>query len=112
MDSITLIVKRRTSFVGMAMPVRVLVNGMMVGQVKVGGTLQVTIPARNCTLELDMVGNSMSIHPIKGQFPLIVSNCRKGVVTVDFGVKPNPFGVLTSGIWQKLGDMKADIQYI
>lgn len=112
METVTLIVSRRPSFVGMAMPVRVLINGMLIGQVKVGGRLQVNIPVQNCMLELDMVGNNMSHRPIRGSFSLTPAYCIKGVITVDFGVKSNALGILTSGIWQKLGEMQADIKYL
>lgn len=112
METVTLIVSRRPSYVGMAVAVRVLINGMLIGQVKVGGRLQVNIPVQNCMLELDMVGNSYSFRPIRGTFPLTPSYCKKGVITVDFGVKSNALGILTSGIWQKLGDIQADIKYL
>lgn len=112
MDSVTIIITRRASYVGMAMPVKVLINGMLVGQIKVGRSLQVIIPPKDCTLELDMVGNSMNMHPIKASYPLVVSNCTKGVVSIDFGIKSNVLGILTSGIWKKIGDIEADIKYL
>lgn len=112
MESVTIVISRRASFVGMAMPIKVLVNSMQVGQIKVGGQLQVIIPPKDCVLEFDMVGNNMNMRPIRGTFPLTVSKCKKGVITVDLSIKSNTLGILTSGMWQKLGEMKADIKYI
>lgn len=110
--AVSLIISRRTSFVGMAMPVKILINGMAVGQIKVGGKLELSIPPQDCTLELDMVGNNMNLRPIRAQYTLTPSRSAKGVVTVDFGIKANTIGVITSGIWQKLGDFNADIKYL
>lgn len=96
----------------MAMPVKILLNGREIGRVNVGGRLETTIPANDCTLMLDMVGNSMNIHPIRQQIVLSPSQSKKGVITVDFGIKANALGILTSGLCKKIGEIQADVKYL
>lgn len=112
MDTITLIFSRRVGITGMAIPIRVRVNDNEIGKIKVGGRLETSIPVKDCVVDLEMVGSSASFHPIKASFTLRAANCTKGVITVDFGVKANPLGLLTSGIWAKMGDIRADIKYL
>lgn len=112
MEKVKLVVSRKNSFVGYAMPIRVKINGLQIGQVKVGQKLELDVPCQPLNLELDMVGNSMSIHPIKKTFVINPAQSPRGVVMVDFGVKGKMLGILTSGMAGKVGDIEADIKYI
>ncbi|MCM1152704.1 MAG: hypothetical protein NC328_03515 [Muribaculum sp.] len=112
MNKVKLIITRKSSFVGMAVPVKIKINGMLIGQLKVNQKMELDVPPVPINLELDMVGNSMSIHPIKKTIVLNPAQSLRGVVTIDFGVKAKMLNIFTSGLWGKVGEFEETVKYL
>lgn len=112
METIQLNITREKSFVGVAMPYRIIINGEEVGKVRSGGTLSVEIPNVNSTLEVSVVGNAMTFHPVKAYENLVPQYCKKGIINCVIKTKANVLGVLTSGIFQAVGRLELYVNYI
>lgn len=111
MSSILLNVTRRKSFVGCAMPFRIIVDGVEMEKIMNGQTKTVTIPNNASMLKVSLVGNSMAIHEIKEIIKLSPEQCRAGRINCEIKVKANWLGILTGGLIFPVGDLRLSVSY-
>ena len=65
MKTVTLNIKREKAMVGAAMPYRIIFDGKELGKITIGKEISCEISNSQSTLEVSMVGNSLTIHKIK-----------------------------------------------
>lgn len=112
METVRLIIKRKTSYVGLAMPVRIYINRVEIGKLMVGKSIELEIdPVHPTTVRLSMVGNSMNIHRIEEQFVIDPTKAPRKVVNCEFSIKGSALGILSSGFGKAVGEIKTDIKY-
>ena len=87
MNNIKLIISRDKSFVGAAMPYRVIVNGRELCKMKIGDTMSFELPNIQMAIRVSMVGNSMTIHSIEKEMVLFPQYCKTGVVNCKIKTK-------------------------
>lgn len=110
--TVQLHMKRKASYAAAAMPMRIYVNNCEVGKLKIGGTMDITIPAdRPSMIKVSMVGNSMNVHKIEHQEMVYPQNAPSGHIQLEFKVKMNWAGVFTYGLAKPIGDVVYDVKY-
>lgn len=111
MSTITLRVIRKKAFTAMAMPFAVKIDGVKKGTVKNGETMEIEIPNHNCVLQIDMVGNSMTLHKIKKEVVLFPEHCTSGIIECEVNTSYNWLGGFTFGLLQATGKITLNINY-
>lgn len=111
MDTIKLNISRKKSFVGSAMPYRILINGMEVDKIKIGTNVSYELPNAQSTLKVSMVGNTLSFHNIEKEVVLFPQYCKTGIIDCIIRTKLNWLGFLTYGLLQAVGRMDLEIVY-
>lgn len=111
MENIKLNIRRDKSFVGAAMPYRIIINGTKVGKIKIGNNLSFDMPPTQSTLRVSMVGNSLTFHKIEKELVLFPQYCTIGVINCNITTKLNWLGLLSLGIIQAIGRTEIDIEY-
>lgn len=111
MEMIKLNISRDKSFVGAAMPYRIIINGKEMNKIKNGESLSFELPSIQSTLKVSMTGNSMTFHKIEKEVVLFPQYCKTGVINCRIKTKFNWLGCLTFGLFQAVGRMDLDIEY-
>lgn len=111
MKSINLRVHRKKSFVGVAMPYVIKIDGEKKGTVKNGESVEIEIPNHNCVLMIDMVGNSIALHKIRKEVVLFPKHCTSGFIDCEIDTSYNWLGGLTFGLLQAAGKITLNINY-
>lgn len=111
MNTITLRVKRKKAFTGMAMPYAIKIDGVKKGTVKNGESMEIEIPNHNCVLLIDMVGNSMALYKVKKEVVLFPEYCASGIIECEVNTNSNWLGPLTLGLFQTIGKIALNINY-
>ena len=111
MNNIKLIISRDKSFVGAAMPYRIIINGKELCKIKIGDTKSFELPNSQMTMKVSMVGNSMTFHSIEKEVVLFPQYCKTGVVNCKIKTKTNWFGFFTLGLLQAIGRTVLDVEY-
>ena len=111
MITIKLRVNRKKAYTAMAMPYDVKIDGAKKGTVKNGESLEIEIPNHNCVLQIDMVGNSMTLHKIRKEVVLFPEHCTSGIIECEVDTSYNWLGGLTFGLFQATGKITLNINY-
>lgn len=111
METVKLIIKRQSSFVALAMPYRITVNGREMGKVSNGKTLTLEIPNQRSVMLVEMVGNSMNFHRMFKEAGIFPSYAQHGTVECTIRTKLNWVGFLTLGLAQAVGQIDIDVKY-
>lgn len=108
----TLKLTRDTSFCGIAMPYRILMDGVEVGRISVGKSLDLPMPARTFRLDIEMVGKSLTFHPVKTFVMIDPLKAESGIVKAHITTSPRWIHALTNGIWGPVGKAQVKVLYI
>lgn len=111
MKTVKLNIRRDKVFVGAAMPYRIVINGTEVGKMKIGSTMFYELPNTQSTLNVSMVGNSLTFHKIEKEIVLFPQYCKTDIINCNIKTKFNWLGFLTLGLLQAIGRMELDIEY-
>ena len=111
METVKLNVTRKKSFVGGAMPYRILLNGKELAKIMIGKTVSFDIPKEPATLEIAMYGNALTFHKIKKSVQIAPENCRTGVINCTITTKAKTLGVLSCGLLSAVGKLEIDLEY-
>lgn len=111
METVRLNVTRGKSFVGVAMPYKILVNGVELGSVAVGKTVSFSIPKVQSSLKVSMVGNSMTFHRVEKEIVLFPQNSVSGTVNCFIDTKLDFVGFITLGLLQAVGKLDIRVSY-
>lgn len=111
-QTIQLRVKRNKSFVGCAMGIKVYFNNAEIYTLSNGDTAMLSIPATPGYLEFKMVGSSMTPHPIRDKVFIDPTACRQNAIDCQLNISPNWPGIITGGLFFKVGDLKINLVYL
>ena len=111
MNIIKLNISRDKSFVGGAMPYRIIINGIVMGKMNIGDNMSLELPNTQSTLRVSMIGNSLTLHNVEKDVVLFPQYCKTGVIICRIRTKLNWVGFLTLGLLQAVGSLDLDIEY-
>ncbi len=112
MNKIKLNICRSKSFVGAAMPYRIIINGSEVGNILIGNRMSFDIPNTQSSLKVSMIGNSLTFHKIEKEVVLFPQYCKTGGINCVVKTTVNWIGLLTFGLLQAVGKIEiGDIEY-
>lgn len=101
-------VVRKSGYVGMAVPYRIMFEGREIGAVYNGKEVTLQIPARPGTLSFEMLGNSFTLHPIKASLFVNPSQCKEGRIECVLHTRAKLAGMLSSGILGPIGVLELE----
>lgn len=93
------------------MPYRIKIDGREVTKISAGGDVVVNVPMTPFRLDFEMVGNSMSFHPIRSTLNVDPRHSQSGQMRCHLETKANWAGILVSGIFFPIGKLKVDFRY-
>ncbi len=90
MESIIVDIKRKNAFIGVVMPIKVLLDGVEVTRIKSGGSFRLELPVKTANLTFSMVGNDFT----DGMNKVVLiepEKCERGFVSIELSVRPQGF---------------------
>lgn len=111
MATISLNVKRKSSYIGMVMPYKIMINGIERGRVNNGCECNIDIPSEQCVLGVALVGNSFTFHKMAKEIVLFPQNNKSGIIKCEIVTSPNLVGIFTLGIFGAIGSLQLKITY-
>lgn len=111
METVRLNITRGKSFVGAAMPYRISVNGIELGKIALGKTMSFDIRKVQSSLQVSMVGNSMTFHKVEKEIVLFTQNSKSGVINCFVDTKLDFIGFITLGLLKAVGRLEIRVSY-
>lgn len=111
-QTLQLRIKRNKSFVGCVMGMKIYFNNIEIYTLSNGESAILTIPAVPGYLEFKMVGSSLSPHPIINKAFIDPTACRHNTVDCQLNIIPNWPGIMTSGLFAKVGTLKINLTHL
>lgn len=104
-QTISFRIKREKSFIGCAMPFRIIIDGKEVTKLSNGGEYSMQLPNKDFMLKVYMCGNAITIHKVEAE-TLICPSQYNGKINCTISVKPKLLGILSMGLLSAPGTLE------
>ena len=106
-DSITLWIKRKSDYVGCAVPYRIIINDKGIAKLNNGADCCIKLPRKSFNLKIDLEGNA--IHKVKTEININPNDFKGNNIKCVVSTHGKTLGLLSLGLFAPICELKCDV---